>query len=198
MNRRGGRYPGCCTRVGRRKFRSLDGFFRPQPTRLRVVGALHWRALETRVKPSVLYRVASGLLLLFAAGHTFGFSQADPEWGVGAVIGAMQSSQFTVQGFTRTYWDFFLGAGFTVGVLYLFAAVLAWQLSGLPKGTLASLRFTTWGFAACFVAVAVLSFLYLFWIPIVMSGVIAVCLTAAAAASGSRREKKESSGAGAA
>ncbi len=138
------------------------------------------------MKPSVLYRIASGLLLLFAAGHTFGFSQTDPEWGVGAVVGTMQSSHFAVQGFTRTYWDFFLGAGFTVGVLYLFAAVVAWQLSGLPDWTLASMRVTAWGFAACFVAVAVLSSLYLFWIPIVMSGVIAGCLTAAAWASRSR------------
>lgn len=153
------------------------------------------------MNPSVLYRVASGLLFLFAAGHTLGFTQADPEWGVSAVVGAMQSSRFTIQGFSRTYWDFFLGAGFTVGVLYLFAAVLAWQLSGLPLRTLASMRATAWGFAVCFVAVAVLSSLYLFWVPIVMSGVIAGSLTAAAWASGSRagsgREEKESSGAGA-
>jgi len=149
------------------------------------------------VKPSVLYRVASGLLLIFAVGHTFGFTQANPEWGVGAVVGAMQSSQFSIQGFTRTYWDFFLGAGFTVGVLYLFASLLAWQLGGLPEAFLATMRATAWGFAACFVAVAVLSSLYLFWIPIVMSGVIAGCLTAAAWASGSRagsgRQEKESS-----
>jgi len=138
------------------------------------------------VKRSVLYRVASGLLLLFAAGHTFGFTQVDPAWGIGAVVGAMQSSRFTIQGFTRTYWDFFLGAGFTVGILYLFAAVLAWQLSNLPHGTLASMRATTWGFAASFAVVAVLSSVYLFWIPIVMSVVIAGCLAAAAWASGNR------------
>jgi len=120
------------------------------------------------------------LLLLFAVGHTVGFQQSDPAWGVGAVLGSMQSSQFTIQGFTRTYWDFFLGAGFTVGALYLFAAVLAWQLGGLPVATLASMRATTWSFAACFVAVMVLSWRYLFWIPIVMSGVIAACLGAAA------------------
>src|ERR1044071_9702182 len=83
---------------------------------------------------------------------------------------SMQSSQFTIQGFTRTYWDFFLGAGFTVGVLYVFAAVLAWQLGGLPVATLASMRGATWSFAACFVAVMALSLRYLFWIPIVMSG----------------------------
>jgi len=134
-----------------------------------------------------MYRISSGLLLLFAVAHTLGFQQADPAWGVGSVIGSMQSSQFTVQGFTRTYWDFFLGAGFTVAVLYVFAAILAWQLGGLPEAALASMRATTWSFAACFAAVAVLSWRYVFWIPVVMSGAIAGCLGAAAWSSGRRR-----------
>jgi len=136
------------------------------------------------VKPSVLYRVASGLLALFAAGHTLGFQQADPAWGVGAVLEAMQSSHFAVQGFTRTYWDFFLGTGFIVGVFYLFAAVVAWQLGGLPKVTLASMRVTAWSFALCFAAVTVISWQFVFWIPIVFSAAVTVCLTAAAWCSG--------------
>ena len=138
------------------------------------------------MKASVLYRIASGLLVLFAVGHTLGFQQSDPAWGVGAVLGSMQSSRFTIQGFGRTYWDFFLGAGFTVGVLYLFAAVLAWQLGGVSEATPGSMRATAWSFAACFVAVTILSALYLFWIPIGMSGVVAACLTAAAWLSGRR------------
>ena len=138
------------------------------------------------MKASLLYRIASGLLLLFAVGHTLGFQQSDPSWGVGAVVGSMQSSRFNVQGFNRTLWDFFLGAGFTVGVLYLFAAVLAWQLGGLPKAALASMRATAWSFAACFAAVTIVSSLYLFWIPIAMSGVVAACLTGAAWLSGRR------------
>ena len=136
------------------------------------------------MKASLLYRVASGLLVLFAAGHALGFQQADPAWGVGAVLEAMQSSHFAIQGFTRTYWDFFLGAGFIVGVLYLFAAILAWQLGGLPKVTLASMRVTTWSFAVCFAAVTVISWRFLFWIPIVFSAAVTAVLTAAAWCSG--------------
>jgi hypothetical protein len=96
------------------------------------------------------------------------------------VVAAMQSTHFTIQGFTRTYWDFFVGAGFTVGVLYLFAAVLAWQLGGLPGETLALMRATAWGFAGCFAVVTILSVRHLFWIPITMSALITVCLSAAA------------------
>src|SRR5689334_3753714 len=93
-------------------------------------------------------------------------------------------SHFAVQGFTRTYWDFFLGTGFIVGVFYLFAAVVAWQLGGLPKVTLASMRVTAWSFALCFAAVTVISWQFVFWIAIVFSAAVTVCLTAAAWCSG--------------
>jgi hypothetical protein len=53
------------------------------------------------VKPRILYRISSVLLLLFAAGHTFGFRQNDPEWGADAVVGLMHSVHFNAQGFTR-------------------------------------------------------------------------------------------------
>lgn len=83
------------------------------------------------MKASLFYRIAAVLLLLFAVGHTVGFRQSDPTWGVDTLLGSMRSIHFEVQGFSRTYWDLFVAAGFSVGVLYLFAAVLAWQLGGL-------------------------------------------------------------------
>jgi hypothetical protein len=132
------------------------------------------------MKASTLYRIAAVLLLLFAAGHTLLFSQSDPTWGIDALLGSMRSIRFDVQGFNRTYWDFFLGAGFSVGVFYLFAALLAWQLGGLPVATLALMRGTAWAFALSFAAITVVSWRYLFIIPIAFSIAIAVCLTAAA------------------
>src|SRR5438128_6776742 len=80
------------------------------------------------MKAAVLYRVAAVLLLLFAIGHLLGFRQSDPKWGIDVVIHSMQSIRFDVQGVNRTYWDFFVAAGFSGGVLYLFASILAWQL----------------------------------------------------------------------
>jgi hypothetical protein len=97
------------------------------------------------VKAAILYRVAAVLLLLFAIGHTLGFRESDPAWGVDPLLGPLRATHFTIQGFDRTFWDFFLGAGFSVGVLYLFAAGLAWQLGGLPKETLARMRVIRWG-----------------------------------------------------
>ena len=132
------------------------------------------------MKAALFYRIAAVLLLLFAIGHTLGFRQSDPSWGVDPLLGSMRSIHFDVQGFSRTYWDLFVAAGFSVGVFYFFTAILAWQLGGLRADTLASLRGTTWAFAACFAAIAVVSLRYLFIIPIAFSVVITVCLIAAA------------------
>jgi hypothetical protein len=133
-----------------------------------------------RMKATIFYRIAAVLLLLFAVGHTLGFRQSDPAWGVDALLDSMRSIHFDVQGFNRTYWDLFEAAGFSVGVFYVFAAILAWQLGGLPAANLALMRGTAWAFALCFAAITVVSWRYLFVLPIAFSIVIALCLTAAA------------------
>ena len=136
------------------------------------------------MKAPMLYRIASILLLLFDVGHTLGFRQSDPKWGVDALLASMRSIHFDVQGFSRTYWDLFVGAGLFVSVFLLFAAVLAWQLAGLPAETLAVMRGPQWALALCFVAVTILSWTYFFTLPIVFLTPITVCLIAAAWLSG--------------
>ena len=91
----------------------------------------------------------------------------------------MRSIHLEALGADRTYWDFFVGFGLFVTVFLVFAAVLAWQLAGLPAETLALMRGTAWAFAACFGAITILSFRYFFIIPIVFSVLILLCLTAA-------------------
>jgi hypothetical protein len=132
------------------------------------------------VKAPIFYRISSVLLLLFAAGHTFGFRQNNPEWGADAVLGLMRSVHFDAQGFTRTYWDFFTAFGLFFSVFLLFAAVLAWLLAGLPAETLARVRSIAWALAICFVAVTALTWRYAFTTPLVFSILVTVCLTAAA------------------
>jgi hypothetical protein len=138
------------------------------------------RTTEAGMKASVFYRIAAVLLLLFAAAHTLGFRESDPTWGVDALLGSMRSIRFDVQGFNRTYWDLFQAAGFSVGVFYLFAAILAWQLGSLSAATLALMRGTAWAFALCFAAITVLSLKFLFILPIAVAGVITLCLALAA------------------
>ena len=124
------------------------------------------------VSSRLFYRIASILLVLFAVGHQLGFRNADPQWRADAVIAAMKSVHFDVQGMNRSYWEFFSGFGFFVTVFLLFAAVVAWRL---PKDAVIA-----WSFAATFIVIAFLSWRYFFIIPLVFSTAIAVCLIAAA------------------
>ena len=130
------------------------------------------------MKASLFYRIAAVLLLLLDAGHTSGFPWSDPKWGVD--LGSLRLTHFYILGFSRTYWDFYVGFGLSISVILLLAVVLAWQLGGLPPESLALMRGTAWAFALCFAAITVVSWRYLFILPIVFSIVITACLTAAA------------------
>src|SRR5580692_2043803 len=130
------------------------------------------------MKASLFYRIAAVFILLFDAGHTSGFPWSDPKWAVD--LSSMRSTHFDILGFSRTYWDFYVGFGLFVTVFLLLAAMLAWQLGGLPANTRARMRGTAWTLALCFAAVTVLSWRYFFIVPIVSSMVITVCLIVAA------------------
>lgn len=141
-------------------------------------------SVRKNMRASLLYRIASILLLLFAVGHTFGFRQIDARWGVDSLVQSMQSIHFNANGSDRTYWDFFVGFGLFVTVLMVFASIVAWQFGGLPARTLAAMRLSAWGFVVCFAVVAYLSWRYFFLIPVVFSIAIFLCLVFAAWLSG--------------
>ena len=132
------------------------------------------------MKPFWLYRVAAVLLLLFSAGHTVGFRKTKPEWGIDAIVNAMKTTSFYVNGFPRTYWDFYVGFGLFVSLLLLFAALVCWQLGGLNMAALKSMPFLTWSLVICFVGVTYLSWRYFFIPPLVFSIAITVVLGLAA------------------
>jgi len=132
------------------------------------------------LKPSVFYRIAAVLLLLWTIGHTLGFRQSDPKWGVDALIASTQSIRFDTQGFSRSYWDFFVGFGLFVSVFLFFTAVLTWQLGGLNRDTLRLMPVLTWTLATCFIGLTVLSWMYFFTLAVVFSAVISLCLITAA------------------
>ena len=141
------------------------------------------------MKAAPFFRAAAVLPLLFAVLHTLGFRESDPTWKVAAVLGAMRSVHFHVLGFDRTYWDLFTAAGFSVGILYLFAAIVAWQLGSLPAPALAVMRGTAWALALCFAGITAVSWRYLFAPPIALSMAVTACLATAAWLSGGRQRK---------
>lgn len=131
--------------------------------------------------PSLLYRIASVLLVLYAVGHTVGFQHVDPRWGVDAFVNGLRTTRFTAQGRReRTYWGFILGFGYFCTVLMLFCALLAWQLGGLPQATLATIPIITWGFALTFLAATIVTVRYFFVAPTAFSTLTTICLILAA------------------
>lgn len=136
------------------------------------------------MKASLLYRIASVLLVLFAVGHTLGFRRTKPEWGLEPLLASMREIHFVVDGLSRTYWNFYVGFGLFVSVLLLFAALVSWQLGSLPAETLLHMRVIVWALPLCFVVVTILSWKYFFILPIVFSIAITVCLLLAAWLSG--------------
>jgi ketosteroid isomerase-like protein len=127
-----------------------------------------------------LYRASAVLLALFALGHQIGFRHVDPAWGADAVVHGMQTVRFPVQGFQRTYWDFFSGFGFFSTAFLLFSALFAFDLSRREGDVLADLTFVRWAFAACYVVIAALMFRYFFAVPVVFSSLVATGLVVAA------------------
>jgi len=127
-------------------------------------------------RASFVYRVAAVVLLLFAIGHTFSFSQTDPSWGLDAMLASMRSIRFNIAGTERTYWDLFMAAGLTVGLLYLLSAALAWQLGTARAGTRKELSVVCWAFAITYAGITAVSVVHLFPIPIAFSAVVTLLL----------------------
>ena len=135
--------------------------------------------------PVILYRVSAVVLLLFAAGHQLGFRRVDPSWNAGTAVAPMRDVRFTVQGFQRSYWEFFSGFGFFVTTLLLFSAYFAWYVGGLSPDARRMLAPVLWAFAIAFVVIAALTWRYFFMAPGIFATIVALLLVIAAMSVGS-------------
>jgi hypothetical protein len=105
------------------------------------------------------------------------------------VLASMRTIHFDIMGFSRTFWDFYVGFGLLLTVFLWFSAILAWQLSGMVKEYPKLVRTLAWPFAISHVAVAVLGWTNFFLAPIVVSSAAACCLVLAAWRSGREQEQ---------
>lgn len=133
------------------------------------------------MRASILYRISSVLILLFAIGHTLGFRQTDPTWGVDQALSTLKRTSFHIQGFDRTYYGFYAGFGYFVTVFMLFTVLVTWELGRLPAATLAQLTWLRWGLALAYAGSLLISWHYFFMVPLIFSVLIFLCLAAAAA-----------------
>jgi len=130
---------------------------------------------------SLIYWIAAVLLVLYAIGHTLGFSRVDSAWGVTAPITELQRIRFTAQGTPgRTYWGFYLGFGYFCSVLLLLAAALAWQVGRLPGDVVRRMQPLLWAFAIAFAATSFITWKFFFTAPVVFSLLVTLGLVGGA------------------
>jgi len=128
------------------------------------------------MKPAILLRITSIISLLFAVLHTIGGADSWSPVGETDVLRAMRSYHFNAGGVSRTYLDFYLGLGFTVGVYLLLQAVLLWQLAAIVNVDSVRIRPMIVSFFVASLACGFLSWKFIFAAPAIFSVVIAALL----------------------
>ncbi len=128
---------------------------------------------------TLFLRIASVISFLFAAGHTLGGRKSWSPPGETEVLRAMRAFRFDVEGVSRTYWDFYLGFGYSITVYLLLQAVLLWQLATIAKADPLRVRPLIGSFFLATVASAFVAWRFIFPVPVVFSVALAACLGAA-------------------
>lgn len=133
------------------------------------------------MKSSTLLRVAAGLVLFQALGHTIGsvLVTPPPESAEATMRGAMAAFRFTVAGVERSYLDAYVGSGWTISVLLLASVVLLWQLARLSIDAPRIARPMIYALAAAFGGMTVVGAVYFVLPPTALAAGITVCLCAA-------------------
>ena len=129
------------------------------------------------MKATLLYRIASVLFVLFAAGHTIGFLKFKPSSQPGlGVWESMNNVHFQVGKGSFTYAGFYLGFGLFATLYLLFSAYLAWHLGALAAKDPAAIGALGWIFCATQLISLVLSWMYFLLPPVVLSALLTICI----------------------
>jgi hypothetical protein len=131
------------------------------------------------VTTTLLLRIGSVISLIFTAGHTMGGLRRWSPMGDNAVLEAMTDVRFDTMGANRSYLDFFMGFGWSISVFMLMQTILLWQLASLARTDPARLRPMIAVIALATVAAGVIAWRFIFPVPAVFSGVLALALALA-------------------
>jgi hypothetical protein len=120
------------------------------------------------MKPTRPLRIASGLSLVFAAGHMAGGLKSWSPVGETQVLRDMGRFHFEVGSITRTYLDFYFGFGVFIGVYLLLQAVVLWQLATMAKSDPLRARPVVASFLLAAIASTYISWRYIFIVPLAL------------------------------
>jgi hypothetical protein len=132
------------------------------------------------MKPVLWFRIASILLLIFAAGHTIGFltfKAATPDGQ--AVWSSMNSVRLPMGKSSFTYGNFYIGFGLFVSALFILEAFLAWYCGRLVSQYSAGAIVLGWCLLILQLVCLVLSWRYFGGIQVIMSFLTVVTVSVA-------------------
>ncbi len=124
-------------------------------------------------------RVASGISLLFTAGHTLGGLKRWSPMGDNEVLRQMTGVRFDVQGVSRSYLDFFMGFGWSISVAMVLQTVLLWQLASMARTNPAGARPMIAALALATLASGVIAWRFIFPLPALFSTALVIPLAVA-------------------
>src|SRR5215470_6251205 len=128
---------------------------------------------------TLLLRIASVISLVFTAGHSLGGLQKWSPMGDNDVLKAMTAVRFDTMRANRSYLDFFMGFGWSLSVAMLLQTVVLWQLASLADPDAARVRPIIAVFVLATLASGVIAWRFIFPVPALFSGALAIVLVAA-------------------
>jgi len=131
------------------------------------------------VTTTLWLRIAAVISLLFTAGHTMGGLKRWSPMGDNPVLKSMTEVRFDAMGANRSYLDFFMGFGWSISVFMLMQTIVLWQLASLATTEAARLRPIIAVMAVATVASGAIAWRFIFPIPALFSGVLAIVLALA-------------------
>ena len=139
------------------------------------------------MKATKLYRTASGLIFLWAAGNTYGLLMF---WHV---AGSMNPVRFPVGHSGSSYAQVVLGYEVFCSFCVLFAAYLAWHLGTLARTMPRAIGAVGWILFAYSLAAVYISWIFFSGFALLLTVAIAVCIGWATWLSTAHRETQQQS-----
>ena len=119
-----------------------------------------------------MLRIAAVISLIFTAGHTMGGLKRWSPMGDNPVLKSMMDVRFDAMGVNRSYFDFFMGFGWSISVFMLMQTILLWQLASLATTEASRLRPIIAVMALATLASGVIAWRFIFPVPALFSLVL--------------------------
>ncbi|PJZ54390.1 LIC_13387 family protein [Leptospira adleri] len=130
------------------------------------------------MKPKILIRIASVLMLIFTLGHSIGHFTRYNTTDIRAIntITSMQMTKIPMEGVDKTYDQFYSGMSLNLSITLITFAVLLWLLSNLVPSNPKIVRKLLIPIFLCVFCFSITGFVYFFPAPTLISCLAALSI----------------------